>query len=237
MKTIQLSLLLLCVSSFLSLAAHSEQRVDCVEWSKKVLEIFDDSASSKIDSFQLKKNGKIQDLIQLQKDFPLAEAYQVPRLGKDTNVEKAVSEFLKVKSCHDILYYSVMNRALTSKSVSLKNKQEMITILLNRIVQERDSSPSTINLLLRIRLIQSAIEAKVLKVSDVLYLKVGSISNDVQMLKDRGADKNWAFDWTCAEKHNCSTKDYKELYEAIHDEYFGAKMITQELVWLVKRLK
>jgi len=228
--------LLVATSVFSTPRAFAESRPECKEWREKVLNIFDQDATHKNEKLELKKNTKIKDLVELIKNYPNDIGYRVPRIQKTDNPETAINEAMSVKGCEEILYFDVFKASMKDKSNPIWIRQEIAKALRDRIVKNDDAGATVITLLVELTMLETAIDEKALKVSDELYLKVGSLMTNAKSLKERVAEENSNLNWGCEEKHTCSKQDYFNVYQHLYEENKGARSIYQELVWLAKRL-
>lgn len=172
-------------------------------------------------------------VLEMLKKYPEETSFEMGMVANQSKKE-AVETAIARPVCGSITYFEILKRVLESKSTSLAEKKLATHELLARIIHEEDQAPSFINFLLRIRLIEIAIHAKALSVSDEAYFNLSRL--DSQANEDlRGLKTNNQNNWACVEKKNCNESEIENIYSHIRFEFDLAKNRQRELLrWAMR---
>ncbi len=230
--------LFLAWAVFPKIVLADERPQECTAWREKVLTVMDEEASSRGDVLILKKGHVPAEVAQLVAAYPVLSDPPMRSLERDSSVDevkKAIDEFSRRPPCAILTLYRLVSRVWTAKDFSAVEKKRVLGNLLKLIVQE-SSIQSLAATNVRLSLLAGAVEAGVLKVSDPLYLKLGSLKSEARKMSAASQAKRWDEKQTaCFDKGTCDLKTAWEIFDAIQAMDWDVTRLSDELHWWVKR--
>ena len=212
-----------------------ERPQECTAWREKVLTVLDEEASSRRYVLILKKGHVPAEVAQLVSTFPVFSSSPL-ELERDATVEEVMKALHANRpDCSSIALYQLVSRVWTAKDFSAAEKKRVLGNLLKLIVQEASiQSLSAMNV--RLSMIAGAVEAGVLKVSDPLYLRLGSLKSEARKMSAASQAKRWdEKQMACFDKGTCDLKTAWEIFDTIQAMDLEVTRLSDELHWWVKR--
>ena len=217
-----------------------ERPQECTAWREKVLTVMDEDASKRLDALVLKKAHAPAEVAQLVASYPVLSDPPTRSLERDSSVDevkKAIDEFSRRPPCEILTLFSLVKSVWTAKDFSAVEKKRVLSALLNLLVRA-DSPPRLADIKVQIFLIEGALEAGVLKVSDPLYLKLGALRAEAFKLAAAARAKQWdEKQVACFEKGICDLKTARSIYSEVQWEDAETNTLSHEWVWWVKRAR
>ncbi len=200
----------------------------------------DEEASSRRDVLILKKGHVPAEVAQLVAAYPVLSDPPMRSLERDSSVDevkKAIDEFSRRPPCAILTLFSLVKSVWTAKDFSAVEKKRVLSALLNLLVRA-DSPPRLADIKVQIFLIEGALEAGVLKVSDPLYLKLGTLRAEAFKLAAAARAKQWdEKQVACFEKGICDLKTARSIYSEVQWEDAETNTLSHKWVWWVKRAR
>jgi hypothetical protein len=192
--------------------------------------------SNRTGSLLLKHGHEFRDVVRLLEIYPLSKKHELRKVQSDdpeASYQEAVEDFSSQASHRVIVYFDLMKFFLIASKVPGPLKRRALQSLRTRLIKS-EGTMSLVECQIHLRLLELAIENKVLIVSDPLYLRLGELSAEggrlsFRIQSDRRAD--------CLEKKNCEMKQFRFLYEGLKQELFEAGNLSKEIVWWLKRMR
>jgi hypothetical protein len=215
---------------------------ECTEWRGKLLEVLDRDAMTEKNPLPIKKGHSVSELSLLAETYPGEPSFpfrdgDLPKDPNPEQLESTVNKFLDHKTCSPLLHYEIQKGLLTDKSVTKTKKLKLIGNLLKGARNSTTKQSSIIDLLLDLNLFWIAQDQGILKLSDALYLELGSITilakkNHSQLTKESPIPE-------CESpgKQKCSKEQMRAVYEVVRKELSESKWIGERVSWWAERVR
>ena len=212
--------------------AKENKRAECVQWETKLSEVSDVHQEGEL-SFKSGKSEK--DLMSVFKTYPDSLPYSFPET-EPALISTRVKAILEMPGCADITLYDLMKMVIESKSLSKARKKEFVRSYSDRMNRQADSSTSLIGLILNFTVIDKALDAEILSVSDAAYypfIAQFKTTRDFQA-EFRTNQANSIF--KCTESGKCTDASYEAMYSLLRKEYWGTRNLQLWLAAWSKRV-
>ena len=215
---------------------------ECEAWRGKLLELLDQDAITVINPLPVKKGHSISDLIPFLKNYPGEPSFpfragDLPKDPSPEQLESTVQKALDLKPCSPMLRYELQKGLLTSKSIAKKIKFELVGNLLKGARDSTTKQSSIIDLLLDLNLFWIAQDQGILKLSDALYLELGSITLLTKKTNSQLVTENSLPECESSGNRKCSKEQMRVVYEVLRKELSESNWIGERLSWWAGRVR
>ncbi len=136
-----------------------------------------------------------------------------------------------------MLHYEVQKGLLSEKSIPKGKKQELIGKLLKNARASNAKETSMVGLLLDLNLFKVAEQQGILKLSDVLYLELGSITLLTRKSNSQFQRESSIPECESSGSKKCSKEQMIAIYGAARSELFEMKWVSERLRWWAERVR
>jgi hypothetical protein len=215
---------------------------ECEEWRGRLLELWDRSAITEMNPLPVKNGHSVSDLIPFLKNYPGDPPFpfrpgDLPKDPSPEKLESTVQKALDLKPCSPMLRYELQRGLLASKAVAKKIKLELVGNLLKGARDSATKEFSLIDSLLELNLLGVAQDQGILKLSDALYLELGSITLLTKKTHSQLMTENPVPECESSGKQKCSKDQMMAIYEGIRKELSESRWIGERLSWWAGRVK
>ena len=215
---------------------------ECQEWRGKLLEILDLDSMTEKNPLPIKKGHAVSELLALAESYPGEPSFpfkdgDLPKDPKTDQLESTVGKILDHKTCSLLLHYEVQKGLLSEKSIPKAKKQELIGKLLKNARVSSAKETSMVGLLLDLNLFKVAEQQGILKLSDVLYLELGSITLLAKRSNSELQRENPVPECESSGSKKCSKEQMIAIYGDARSELFETKWISERFRWWAERVR